>query len=54
MAEANDSASNAQDVFVYMGPGSIVPGDVTRIRIHPFIRVISARAFGWWVELVEV
>jgi len=53
-AEANDSASNAQHVFVYIGPISVVPRDVTRVRIHPSVRIIAARALGGCVELVEV
>eukprot|EP00579_Thalassiosira_antarctica_P000092 CAMPEP_0201867158 /NCGR_PEP_ID=MMETSP0902-20130614/1500_1 /ASSEMBLY_ACC=CAM_ASM_000551 /TAXON_ID=420261 /ORGANISM="Thalassiosira antarctica, Strain CCMP982" /LENGTH=495 /DNA_ID=CAMNT_0048392277 /DNA_START=11 /DNA_END=1498 /DNA_ORIENTATION=+ len=53
-ADANDSASNAQGVFVYMGQGSIVPEDVIRVRVHPSVRVIAARAFEGCYQLVEV
>jgi len=53
-ADANDSASNARGVFVYMGQGSIVPEDVIRVRVHPSVRVIAARAFEGCYQLVEV
>ena len=41
-------------VFVYMGQGSVVPRDVTRVRVHPSVRIIAARAFEGCHELVEV
>jgi len=53
-AEANDSTSSAHGVFVYMGPGSVVPRDVTRVRVHPSVRVIADGAFEGCHELVEV
>mmetsp|Transcript_1183 Transcript_1183/g.1966 ORF Transcript_1183/g.1966 Transcript_1183/m.1966 type:complete len:483 (-) Transcript_1183:391-1839(-) len=53
-AEASTSASNAQGVFVYMGQGSVVPRDVTRVHVHHSVRVIAARAFSECYKLVEV
>ena len=55
LVEANDSTSNAQDVpFVYMGQGSVVPRDVTRVHLHPSVRVIVTKAFKGCTRLVEV
>eukprot|EP00579_Thalassiosira_antarctica_P033280 CAMPEP_0201999456 /NCGR_PEP_ID=MMETSP0905-20130828/6040_1 /ASSEMBLY_ACC=CAM_ASM_000554 /TAXON_ID=420261 /ORGANISM="Thalassiosira antarctica, Strain CCMP982" /LENGTH=139 /DNA_ID=CAMNT_0048555695 /DNA_START=61 /DNA_END=477 /DNA_ORIENTATION=- len=53
-AETNESASNGNQLFVYMGQGSVVPRDVAHVRVHPSVRVIAARAFAGCVELVEV
>jgi len=53
-AEASTSASNAQGVFVYMGQGSVVPMDVTNVRVHPSVRVVARGAFAGCSKLVEV
>ena len=53
-AKASASASNVQGVFVYMGQGSVLPRDVTRVYVYHSVRVISARAFDGCYKLVEV
>jgi hypothetical protein len=51
-------SSNANDtavVFVYTGPrGEGVPDDVVRVRVHPSVTSIPARAFNGRKKLAEV
>jgi hypothetical protein len=44
------------NVFVYMGGNQEVPRamDVTHIRIHKSVKIITRRAFRYWYNLVSV
>jgi hypothetical protein len=42
------------DVFVYMGGDQEVPEDVTHIRVHKSVKIITARAFYCCIYLVSI
>ena len=55
MSANDDAGSKRNDAFVYHGQeGGDVPRDVTRVRVHPSVRVIRARAFLWRSRLISV
>ena len=42
------------NVFVYMGGGQRVPRDITHVRVHKSVKIITARAFCGCMFLVSV
>jgi hypothetical protein len=44
----------AEDVFVYMGGDQVVPRDVTHVRIHKSVKIITRRAFRNCTNLVSI
>ena len=51
MSNNND---DTEDVFVYMGEGSVVPDDVVRIRIHSSVSIIPRRVFSKCKSLKQI
>ena len=51
MSNNNDAV---EDVFVYMGAGSVVPRDVVRVRVHTSVTAIPEKAFNYCTELEEI
>jgi len=50
----SNNNNDTEEVFVYMGVGSVVPDDVVRARIHPSVTAISENAFYNCIKLEEV
>jgi hypothetical protein len=52
MDHADDGGDD--DVFIYMGGDQEVPRDVTRIRVHKSVKIITASAFRYCYYLVSM
>ena len=49
-----DEGGNDDDVFVYMGGDQEVPRDVTHVRVHKSVKIITAKAFQLCRNLVSI
>jgi hypothetical protein len=49
-----DHAGDGNDVFIYMGCDQEVPGNVTHVRVHKSVKIITARAFQYCIHLVSI
>ena len=53
MADHADDGGD-DDVFIYMGGDQRVPWDVTHVRVHKSVKIIRARAFQHYTNLVSI
>ena len=49
-----DEGGKNNNVFVYMGGDQEVPRDVTHVRVHKSVKIISTRAFQNFHHLVSI
>jgi len=49
-----DNNGNNDDVFVYMGGDQEVPEDVTHVRVHKSVKIITRCAFNHCRNLVSI
>jgi hypothetical protein len=54
MADHANHGGGNNDVFVYMGGNQEVPRDVTHVRVHKSVKIITASAFKYCENLVWI
>jgi hypothetical protein len=51
---ADDDGGGNNNVFIYMGGDQEVPEDVTHVRVHKSVKIITLGAFRWCKRLVSI